>query len=148
MKNLMQTQPGFLIFWKILTNHYRMVIQITINYWSLHKCSSSSQIIGWVRLVIIELSNGWETVVVIQGFDLWCIEKIEFSDEGSFDVDHQWFSSLWNGSSWKTRMSILNGKWQCIHANKHQYNIFLVATSGSCQRFTSSKGTKKTYLLA
>jgi len=32
----------------------------------------------------------------IRGFDLWCIKEIKFSDEDSFDVDYQWFSSLWN----------------------------------------------------
>jgi hypothetical protein len=26
--------------------------------------------------------------LVIQDFDLWCIEEIEFSDEDSFDVDY------------------------------------------------------------
>jgi hypothetical protein len=39
-----------------------------------------------------------------------------------FDVDYQWFLSLWNGfwleHVWKTSMSILYGKQQGIHANK------------------------------
>jgi hypothetical protein len=38
-------------------NHYEMVAQITVNYWSLHRWSSSSQIMGWVRLVMTKLSN-------------------------------------------------------------------------------------------
>jgi hypothetical protein len=29
----------------------------------------------------------WNSLV-IQDFDLWCIEEIEFSDEDSFDVDY------------------------------------------------------------
>ena len=37
-----------------------MGAQIILNYWSLHMCSLSSQIIGWVRLVMIKLSNGQE----------------------------------------------------------------------------------------
>jgi len=37
-----------------------MATRITVNYQLLHNCSLSSRIIGWVGLVIIELSNGWE----------------------------------------------------------------------------------------
>jgi len=51
----------FLIFWKTLTNRYRMGAQITINYRLLHRCSLSSRIIGWVRSVMIKLLNGWKT---------------------------------------------------------------------------------------
>jgi hypothetical protein len=50
----------FFIFWKILMNHYRMAAQITVNYRSLHRYSPSSRIMGWVRPVMIELSNGRE----------------------------------------------------------------------------------------
>ena len=39
-------------------NYYGMGTQITINYWSLHKCSPSSQTMCWVRPITIELSNG------------------------------------------------------------------------------------------
>jgi len=45
-ENLMETRPNLLIFCKILTNYYRMVAQITVNYRSLHLCSTSSQIMG------------------------------------------------------------------------------------------------------
>jgi hypothetical protein len=55
-----------------------------------------------------------EAVVVIHGFNLWCIEEIKFSDEGSSDMDYQWFFYLWNGFwleyTWKTSMSILYGQ--------------------------------------
>jgi hypothetical protein len=54
------TARFFFIFWKIMTNHYGIAAQITVNYQSLHRCLPSSQIIGWVRSVMIELSNGQE----------------------------------------------------------------------------------------
>jgi len=54
----MQPQPGFLICWKIMMNHYGMTVRITVNYRSLHRCSPSSRIMGWVRSVMTELSNG------------------------------------------------------------------------------------------
>jgi len=57
MKNLMQTRLCFLIFWKIPTNHYEIIAQITINYQSLHNCLTSNQIMGWVGLVITKLLN-------------------------------------------------------------------------------------------
>jgi hypothetical protein len=31
-----------------------------------------------------------EAVVVARTFNLWCLEEIKFSDEGSFDVDYKW----------------------------------------------------------
>jgi len=63
-------------------------------------------------------------VVVLWSFDLWYIEETKFPYEGSFDVDYQWFSSLWNAfwleHAWETRMSILHGKQQGIHASKQR----------------------------
>jgi hypothetical protein len=45
---------------KILTNHYGMVAQIIVSYLLLHRCSTPSQIIVWVRPIMIELLNGQE----------------------------------------------------------------------------------------
>jgi len=53
----MQTRLGFFIFYKILTNYYEMVAQITVNYRSLHRCLPSSHIMGLARLIMTELSN-------------------------------------------------------------------------------------------
>jgi len=33
---------------------------------------------------------------IIWDFDVWCLEKIEILDEGSFDMNYQWFSSIWD----------------------------------------------------
>jgi hypothetical protein len=44
-------------------NHYGVEAQITINYQQLHKCSPLSQIIGWVKLVMIELSNRQKNIL-------------------------------------------------------------------------------------
>jgi hypothetical protein len=61
-------------------------------------------------------------VVVLRSFDLWYIEETKFCYEVGFDVDYQWFSSLWNAFwleyAWETSMFILHGKQQGIHANK------------------------------
>ena len=65
-----------------------------------------------------------DAVVVLRSSDLWYIEETKFSYEGGFDVDYQWFSSLWNAfwleHAWETRMSILHGKQQGIHASKRR----------------------------
>jgi len=48
----------FLIFLKILMNHYGMTAQIIVNYRSLHMCLPSSQNMDWMRSVMTKLSNG------------------------------------------------------------------------------------------
>jgi len=59
-----------------------------------------------------------DAVVVLRSFDLWYIEETKFSYEGGFDVDYQWFSTLWNAfwleHAWETSMSILHGKQQAL----------------------------------
>ena len=63
-----------------------------------------------------------DAAVVLWSFDLWYLEKTEFCYESGFDVDYQWFFSLWNGfwlkHAWKTSMSILYEQQQGIHDNK------------------------------
>jgi len=49
-------------------NHYGMGAQITVKYWSLHKCSPSSPIMCWVRPITTELSNGRKTFY-LKGID-------------------------------------------------------------------------------
>jgi hypothetical protein len=50
----------FFNFWNIPTNHYGMGAQIRVNYRLLYRCSPSSQIMGCVRSIMIELSNEWQ----------------------------------------------------------------------------------------
>jgi len=47
----------FLVFWKILRYYYEMDTQIIVNYQSLYMRSPSSQIMGWVRLIMTKSSN-------------------------------------------------------------------------------------------
>jgi hypothetical protein len=61
------------------------------------------------------LIDEWsKTVVVIRDFNIWCLEETKFSDEGSFDMDYQWFSYIWDSfwleHVWKISMSILYEK--------------------------------------
>jgi len=52
--------------------------------------------------------------MVIRDFNLWCLKKTKFLDEGSIDVDYQWFFCEWNGfwleHAWTINISILYGK--------------------------------------
>ena len=78
-------------------------------------CHTRPNSLGWNIDVLSSTINWWvKAVEVIWGFDLWCIKKINFSNERSFDVDNQWFSYLYNGfwleHAWKTSISILYGK--------------------------------------
>jgi len=83
-----------------------------------------------------------DAVVVLKGFDLWYIEKIELAYEGVIDVDYQWFSSLWNGFCWST-----HGKLVCPYymENNKVFTLtnegkasFFTATDVSCQRITGT----------
>ena len=74
----------------------------------------------------LSLTVDWwvDTVVVLRSLDLWYIEETKFPYKGGFDVDYQWFFSLWNAfwleHAWETSMFILHGKQQGIHANKQR----------------------------
>ena len=50
----------------------------------------------FLSTVMPSLNSLGRNIDDIRGFDLWCIKETKFSDEDSFDVDYQWFSSLWN----------------------------------------------------
>jgi len=60
----MHTQQGFLIFWKILTNHYGISAQIIVNYQPWHICSIKlvhelsetgyDRIIEYARSILLE----------------------------------------------------------------------------------------------
>jgi len=90
--------------------------------------------------------------MVIQGFNLWCIKEIQFSDKGNFDMDYQWFFLYMEWFFVGAFIDILSCPY-CIENNKAFIIIyggktsFFIATDGSYKRITSTKRTKKTSLL-
>jgi len=49
---------------QVVTYHYGMSAQITVNYWSLHEYSPSCQIMSLVKFVIITSSNGQKSILL------------------------------------------------------------------------------------
>jgi hypothetical protein len=45
------------------------------------------------RSLFDELNQLWSSRI----FYVWCLKEIRFSDEGSFNVDYQWFYYVWEG---------------------------------------------------
>jgi hypothetical protein len=90
--------------------------------------------------------------MVIQGFNLWCIKETQFSDEGNFDMDYQWFFLYMEWFLVRACINKLSCPY-CIQNNKAFIIIygdkmsFFIVIDGSCQRITSIKRTKRTSLL-
>jgi len=116
-------------------------------------CHTRSKQLGPEYRCLSSIVDWWVgTVVFLRSFDLWYIEEIKFYYEGSFDVDYQWFSNLWNAFwleyVWETSISIFHEKKnKAFTLTNGGKASFFTVTVISCHIIIGTKRTEKISLL-